>query len=73
LFDGFNGTILAYGQTSSGKTFTMQGINYNHELEGVIPRIIRMVFEKIDKNKTEDISYVVKISMVEIYNEKFKV
>jgi kinesin family protein 5 len=41
ILDGFNGTILAYGQTSSGKTHTMQGADLNDkEMKGLIPRIV---------------------------------
>lgn len=41
ILDGFNGTILAYGQTSSGKTHTMQGCDLNDkETKGLIPRIV---------------------------------
>lgn len=46
VLDGFNGTILAYGQTSSGKTFTMQGPDIeDSELQGIIPRMVKTVFE----------------------------
>ena len=44
VLEGFNGTIFAYGQTSSGKTYTMQGEIDNPEREGIIPRMIRHVF-----------------------------
>lgn len=70
--DGFNGTIFAYGQTSSGKTFTMQGYLDNPELEGITPRIIKSIFEHIS-NSSEENQYIVKISLLEIYNEKIKV
>lgn len=42
LFDGLNGTIFAYGQTASGKTYTMQGPPLNECLEknGIIPRAV---------------------------------
>lgn len=41
ILDGFNGTIMAYGQTSSGKTHTMQGHDINDkEHKGLIPRIV---------------------------------
>lgn len=41
ILDGFNGTIMAYGQTSSGKTYTMQGPDLNSwEEKGIIPRIV---------------------------------
>jgi kinesin family member 5 len=70
--DGFNGTIFAYGQTSSGKTFTMQGVLDNPELEGITPRIIKAIYEHIS-NASEENQYIVKISLLEIYNEKIKV
>ena len=71
VLEGFNGTILTYGQTSSGKTFTMEGVCGDQQLEGIIPRIIKDLFEYI-KNSTEDIEFTVKVSMVEIYMEKIK-
>lgn len=70
--DGFNGTIFAYGQTSSGKTFTMQGVLNNLELEGITPRIIKSIFDHT-ANSGEEHQYIVKISLLEIYNEKIKV
>ncbi|XP_050076438.1 chromosome-associated kinesin KIF4A [Anopheles maculipalpis] len=50
LFAGYNATILAYGQTSSGKTYTM-GTNFTGETGddmGVIPRVIDDIFRMID-------------------------
>ena len=44
VFDGWNGTILAYGQTSSGKTFTMQGVLMQEELKGIVPRLVQEIF-----------------------------
>lgn len=41
VLEGFNGTIFAYGQTSSGKTFTMEGPAVEGEMAGVIPRMVR--------------------------------
>jgi kinesin family protein 5 len=41
VLEGFNGTVLAYGQTSSGKTFTMTGPDIEDaEMSGVIPRMV---------------------------------
>jgi kinesin family protein 5 len=49
VLEGFNGTVLAYGQTSSGKTHTMQGPDiYDIELQGIIPRMVKTVFDKIE-------------------------
>ena len=72
MLEGFNGTVLAYGQTSSGKTHTMQGPSIEDpEKQGVIPRMVKTVFEKIE-NASEDLEFTVKISMIEIYMEKIK-
>ena len=70
--DGYNGTILAYGQTSSGKTHTMLGEDIEDEEErGIIPRMVKGIFTKI-QSQPEDIEFVMKVSFVEIYNEKIK-
>lgn len=45
VMEGFNGTVFAYGQTSSGKTHTMTGIIDNPEQRGVIPRMVKHIFE----------------------------
>ena len=72
VLDGFNGTIFAYGQTSSGKTHTMSGPDItNIELQGIIPRMVRTLFMRIE-NSSEDIVFTVHVSMVEIYNERIK-
>jgi len=42
---GFNGTIFAYGQTGTGKTFTMEGIKDDAENMGVIPRTFTHIFD----------------------------
>eukprot|EP00956_Cyclotella_meneghiniana_P008814 scaffold12086_cov66-Cyclotella_meneghiniana.AAC.2 len=69
--NGLNGIIFTYGQTSSGKTFTMQGVR---ETEGLIHYAARDIFkaieQQIDKNKNSEHS--VKISYVEIYNEELR-
>ena len=54
--------ILAYGQTSSGKTYTMKGVEGNM---GLIPLTIREIFKKIRDN---DMVAKVSISYFEIYN-----
>ena len=72
VLDGFNGTIFAYGQTSSGKTHTMQGPDISDiEMKGIIPRMVKTVFSRIE-NADENIEFTVKVSMCEIYNEKIK-
>jgi len=71
VLEGFNGTIFAYGQTSSGKTHTMSGQIENVELQGVIPRMVRTVFNRIE-SASDTIEYSVKVSMIEIYMEKIR-
>ena len=72
VIEGFNGTIFAYGQTSSGKTHTMQGPNIeDFEMQGIIPRMVWTVFNRIETS-AEHIEFTVKISMMEIYNERIK-
>lgn len=69
--NGYNGSVLAYGQTSSGKTHTMSGIMYNEEQRGIIPRMVSFLFNQIDI-AAEEIEFSVKVSMVEIYMEKIR-
>ncbi|XP_061669511.1 uncharacterized protein LOC133497545 [Syngnathoides biaculeatus] len=62
--DGYNVCILAYGQTGSGKTFTMMGTK---EQPGVNIRSIRELLRVCSLK--ENVSYVLKVSMLEIYND----
>ncbi|OMJ93289.1 hypothetical protein SteCoe_3751 [Stentor coeruleus] len=72
VMQGFNGTVFAYGQTSSGKTFTMTGPNLEDPITmGIIPRMINTVFESIYKSDGNT-EFTVKISYCEIYMEKIK-
>ncbi|KAM6185524.1 kinesin-like protein KIF11 [Rhynchocyon petersi] len=72
---GYNCTIFAYGQTGTGKTFTMEGERSPNEeytweedpLAGIIPRTLHQIFEKLSDNGTE---FSVKVSLLEIYNEE---
>ena len=70
VMQGFNGTIFAYGQTASGKTFTMTGTD-NPENNGIIPRMVSTVFSKIHF-ATSKIEFQVKLSYCEIYMEKIR-
>ncbi|XP_027862812.1 kinesin-like protein KIF11 isoform X2 [Xiphophorus couchianus] len=72
---GYNCTVFAYGQTGTGKTFTMEGertpnAQFTWEedpLAGIIPRTLHQIFEKLSENGTE---FSVKVSLLEIYNEE---
>ncbi|KAB2093299.1 hypothetical protein ES319_A02G087400v1 [Gossypium barbadense] len=63
--DGFNGTSFAYGQTSSGKTFTMNGSSND---PGIIHRAVNDIFQKI--NIISDREFLIRVSYMEIYNEE---
>ncbi|CAD6256805.1 unnamed protein product [Miscanthus lutarioriparius] len=62
---GFNGTAFAYGQTSSGKTFTMNGSDAD---PGIIPRAVRDVFDTV--RQADDREFLIRVSYMEIYNEE---
>ncbi|CAN6353954.1 unnamed protein product [Urochloa humidicola] len=62
--DGFNGTVFAYGQTSSGKTHTMSGSGAD---PGVIPLAVRDLFDTA--RQVVDREFCFKVSYMEIYNE----
>lgn len=68
---GYNGTIFAYGQTSSGKTHTMEGVIDSGELHGIIPRIIHDIFNHI-YSMEENLEFHIKISYFEIYMDKIR-
>ena len=70
-FEGINGTLFCYGQTSSGKTYTMEGIPTDDILMGVIPRMMQLIFDKINSG-SPDIEFSVKCQYYQIYNEKIQ-
>uniref|UniRef100_A0A673YXT0 Kinesin-like protein n=1 Tax=Salmo trutta TaxID=8032 RepID=A0A673YXT0_SALTR len=71
LFKGYHATVLAYGQTGSGKTFSMGGTytsaQENEPTVGVIPRVVRMIFQ--EREKHTDCEFSLAVSYLEIYNE----
>jgi len=75
VLNGYNGTILAYGQTSSGKTYSMYGPeglateSMLPEVEGIVPRAARQVFEHIEATM-EDTEFTLRCSFLEVYREK---
>jgi kinesin family protein 3/17 len=48
VMEGYNGTIFAYGQTGTGKTFTISGMPKDHDLKGIMPRTFETVFKSIE-------------------------
>ncbi|VDK36091.1 unnamed protein product [Taenia asiatica] len=69
IFGGYNGTIFAYGQTGTGKTFTMDGVRAAPELRGIIPNSFAHIFGYIAKADSKT-TFLVHISYLEVYNEE---
>ncbi|KAL5545429.1 hypothetical protein UlMin_005116 [Ulmus minor] len=62
--EGINGTIFAYGVTSSGKTHTMHG---DQRSPGIIPLAVKDAFSIIQETPNRE--YLLRVSYLEIYNE----
>ncbi|KAK2581733.1 hypothetical protein KPH14_002216 [Odynerus spinipes] len=72
---GYNCTVFAYGQTGTGKTFTMEGISNDPALHwqsdtsaGIIPRSLSHLFDELRMLEAQE--YTVRISFLELYNEE---
>ncbi|KAH7926333.1 kinesin-domain-containing protein [Leucogyrophana mollusca] len=72
---GYNCTLFAYGQTGTGKTYTMQGdltptpMGNPSAQAGMIPRVLFRLFHQLETSASD---YSVKISFVELYNEELR-
>ncbi|PPQ93313.1 hypothetical protein CVT25_014442, partial [Psilocybe cyanescens] len=75
VIEGYNCTVFAYGQTGTGKTFTMQGdlapspVGGPALTAGIIPRALFRLFHELEKACTD---FIVKISYIELYNEELR-
>ncbi|KAJ9698289.1 hypothetical protein PVL29_007395 [Vitis rotundifolia] len=72
VLEGYNCTIFAYGQTGTGKTYTMEGGSRKKNGEfpndaGVIPRAVRQIFDILEAQNAE---YSMKVTFLELYNEE---
>ncbi|KAJ1377030.1 P-loop containing nucleoside triphosphate hydrolase [Sesbania bispinosa] len=72
VLEGYNCTIFAYGQTGTGKTYTMEGgaRKKNGEFPsdaGVIPRAVKQIFDILEAQIAE---YSMKVTFLELYNEE---
>jgi len=80
VMEGYNGTIFAYGQTGTGKTFTMVGPDGGTKftdpsmvhLRGITPRTFAYIFDTVAGNASPDTEFLVRASMLEIYNEEIR-
>ncbi|RMB99452.1 hypothetical protein DUI87_24189 [Hirundo rustica rustica] len=79
-FEGYNATVLAYGQTGAGKTYTMGtgfDMSISEEEQGIIPRAISHLFSGIEERKRAARSqgvaapeFKVSAQFLELYNEE---
>lgn len=74
MLQGYNCTIFAYGQTGTGKTYTMTGdmadsFGTYSDAAGIIPRALYNLFQKLDAESND---YTVKCSFIELYNEELR-
>lgn len=74
--EGYNGTIFAYGQSGSGKTYTMlgpgDGEGSDDHQRGLLPRVLDHVFAYVEREEQQSggrLSFLLKTSFLEIYNE----
>jgi hypothetical protein len=74
VLDGYNVSILAYGETGSGKTYTMKGKNgttWKHHQAGLCLRALKEIF-RLKAERILDVSYDITLSVLEIYNENIR-
>ncbi|KAJ3416519.1 Kinesin-like protein kif3b [Chytridiales sp. JEL 0842] len=70
VLNGFNGTVFCYGQTGTGKTFSMQGVPDVPHLRGIIPNAFNHIFDHIARAVHK--KFLVRVSFLEIYNEDIR-
>jgi kinesin family member 11 len=74
MLSGYNCTIFAYGQTGTGKTYTMSGDMSDNfgtcaDSAGIIPRALYQLFHKLGLDEADS---SVKCSFIELYNEELR-
>ena len=73
VIEGYNGTVFAYGQTSCGKTFTMEGIQTPSAQRGIIPRCCEHILNGTRQRSSENqAKYLLRVSYLEIYKEEIR-
>lgn len=69
VLEGFNGTVFAYGQTGTGKTYTMDGKKGDER--GIMPRAFEHIFDYIEANQDSH-QFMITVTYVEIYNDELR-
>jgi hypothetical protein len=68
VLQGYNSTIMAYGQTGTGKTYTMEGFDQAAK-RGIIPHATEAIFANIGR-ANKNLTFQVRASYLQIYNEQ---
>lgn len=66
-WNGYHTCLFAYGQTGSGKSYSMVGYGSN---KGIIPMVCEEIFQRMSQASGPGVKFEVKVSMLEIYNER---
>ena len=71
VLEGYNSTIFCYGQTGTGKTYTMEGFTYESKNpnRGIIQRTIQDIFNFIETTSDSNTKFIIRASFLQIYNE----
>jgi len=64
---GYHASVFAYGQTSTGKTYTMAGTT---NFPGIVPLALKDIFLYIERGNEISREYLIRVSYLEIYNEQ---
>lgn len=69
IYQGYNSTVFAYGQTGSGKSYSIEG----YEEKGILQMCLEDIFmRKKVENSKNGLATSVRITYLEIYNEKLR-
>ena len=71
LFNGFNSTLIAFGQPKSGKTYSLYGDVHSSVHQGIIPRFASDLFSAIRARSHILVQPQIRVSFIELYNKKY--
>lgn len=68
---GYNATLIAYGQTGTGKTYTMEGFKFmgTDAQRGIVPRAAEAIFSYIQSSNGANTKFMVRVAYLQVYNE----
>lgn len=69
VLKGIDAAVLAYGQTGTGKSFTVMGDLRSESLRGITPRAVEQIFQELGRDSAGGEQYTVELTYLEVYNE----